>query len=186
VQERIELGTIYIKISCYGSRKWESERDKYVSRSEATRCLKYHQSYEHESDNSLIYDITRFCTITSVAQHRYAISCQVWKGIMCQKVSGTTIMVHISWLQWLNIQNKQTAVKTQESTISPEANIPQRWKQQKPELMTVLHKNYHLLDSTREWNVSFMHVLVKKTLRTIWNNCTLNGSWQGTMFIHEQ
>jgi hypothetical protein len=47
----------------------------------------------------------------------------------------------------------------------PEATIPQRWKQQKPELMTILHENCHLLDSTREWNVSFMDVLVKKTFK---------------------
>jgi hypothetical protein len=38
----------------------------------------------------------------------------------------------------LNMQNKQTTVKQQESAVSTEANI-QRWKQQKPE-----HYQYYM------------------------------------------
>jgi hypothetical protein len=62
---------------------------------------------------------------------------------------------------------KQTAVKTQESTVPPEAKIPQRWRQQKLELMKILHENCHILDSRTEWNVSFMHILLKKTFNTL-------------------
>lgn len=56
------------------------------------------------------------------------------KWIMCQKVSGVIFMVHNLRLWWLNVQNKQTAVNLQESTLSLKVDI-WRWKQQKPELV---------------------------------------------------
>jgi hypothetical protein len=56
------------------------------------------------------------------------------KGIMCQKLSGTAVMICTLRLRWSNMKNKQTSMKQQQITVSPGANV-WNWKQQRQEIM---------------------------------------------------
>lgn len=47
----------------------------------------------------------------------------VWKGILCQKVPGTAIMICTFKTVVSNMQNKQTALKWHKNVLSLEGNM---------------------------------------------------------------
>jgi hypothetical protein len=60
-----------------------------------------------------------------------------WTEITCREASGSAVMVRIFRLWWLNMQDRQTTVKRQANTASPEANT---WRLRKPEPVSSMRK----------------------------------------------
>jgi hypothetical protein len=90
-------------------------------------CLKCHRSYENETGNSLIYDITRFCANTVLLNINMPDHAKRIKCLLRQTYEGGNN-------------------KTQN-------------------LLQFYMKIVTYMDSMREWDVSFNHVLVKKTFK---------------------